>query len=72
MVAGPGCARYLADFGADVIKVERPGAGDTTRAMGWRDPADDVTLWWKLAGRNKRIDRRSTSRTPPTSTACAA
>jgi crotonobetainyl-CoA:carnitine CoA-transferase CaiB-like acyl-CoA transferase len=54
VVAGPGCARYLADFGADVIKVERPGTGDTTRSMGWVDPRDDVTLWWKLAGRNKR------------------
>jgi crotonobetainyl-CoA:carnitine CoA-transferase CaiB-like acyl-CoA transferase len=54
VVAGPGCARYLADFGADVLKVERPLTGDTTRAMGWTDPRDDVTLWWKLAGRNKR------------------
>ena len=54
VVAGPGCARYLADFGADVIKVERPGTGDSTRGMGWVDPSDDVTLWWKLVGRNKR------------------
>lgn len=54
VVAGPGTARYLADYGADVIKVERPLEGDTTRAMGWRDPRDDVTLWWKLAGRGKR------------------
>lgn len=54
VLAGPGCARYLADFGADVIKVERPGTGDTLRSMGWRDPADDVTLFWKLGGRGKR------------------
>src|SRR5262245_53264530 len=54
VLAGPSCARYLADFGADVIKVERPGSGDSVRAMGWRDPRDGVTLWWKLAARNKR------------------
>lgn len=53
VVAGPGAARHLGDFGADVVKIERPG-GDGTRAMGWRDPDDDVTLWWKLLGRNKR------------------
>ncbi len=54
VVAGPGAARYLADFGADVIKVEHPERPDTTRAMPWRDPRDDVSLWWKLEGRNKR------------------
>jgi crotonobetainyl-CoA:carnitine CoA-transferase CaiB-like acyl-CoA transferase len=52
--AGPACARYLADFGADVIKVERPGTGDSVRNMGWRDPRDGVTLFWKLVARNKR------------------
>lgn len=54
VLAGPGCTRHLADFGADVVKVERPGSGDTLRSMGWRDPADDVTLLWKLVGRGKR------------------
>ena len=53
VIAGPNCARYLADFGADVIKVERPG-GDGLRRMAWPDPRDGDGLWWKLANRNKR------------------
>ena len=54
VLAGPNCARYLADFGADVIKVERPDTGDSLRGMAWRDPRDGTGLWWKLVNRNKR------------------
>jgi crotonobetainyl-CoA:carnitine CoA-transferase CaiB-like acyl-CoA transferase len=54
VLAGPNCARYLADFGADVIKIERPDTGDSLRGMAWRDPRDGSGLWWKLVNRNKR------------------
>ena len=54
VVAGPGAARYLADFGADVLKIERPGAGDSTRTMGLPDPRDGTSAYWKVVGRNKR------------------
>jgi crotonobetainyl-CoA:carnitine CoA-transferase CaiB-like acyl-CoA transferase len=54
VIAGPGAARYLADFGADVLKIERPGGGDSTRGMGVPDPADGTSLYWKLVSRGKR------------------
>jgi crotonobetainyl-CoA:carnitine CoA-transferase CaiB-like acyl-CoA transferase len=54
VVAGPGATRYLADFGADVLKIERPGRGDSTRAMGLPDPRDGASAYWKVLGRNKR------------------
>ncbi len=54
VIAGPSVARYLGDFGADVIKVERPD-GDSLRNMAWRDPRDGSGLWWKFANRNKRF-----------------
>lgn len=53
VVAGPGVAKYFADYGADVIKIERP-AGDSTRAMGWTEPGETDSLWWKLVNRGKR------------------
>ncbi|MDO8391589.1 MAG: CoA transferase [Actinomycetota bacterium] len=54
VIAGPNCARYLGDFGAQVIKVERPDGGDSLRNMAWRDPRDGEGMWWKLVNRNKR------------------
>jgi len=61
--AGPGTARHLADFGADVVKVEAPG-GDGVRRMGWFPPEGGDSYTWKLVGRGKRcivLDLKSAS-----------
>ena len=50
LVAGNVLTAQLADFGADVIKIERPGRGYDLRH--WRD--EGVETWWKVYGRNKR------------------
>jgi len=55
VLAGPGCARHLADFGADVVKVERPDGGDSLRRLGFMDPDGSDSLWWKITARNKRV-----------------
>ncbi len=52
MVAGPVAATLLADFGANVIKVEQPGLGDTLRHLGPFDGGE--SLWWNVEGRNKK------------------
>ncbi|MEJ3749338.1 CoA transferase [Actinomycetes bacterium KLBMP 9797] len=52
LFAGPLATAFLADFGADVLKVEHPAKPDPSRGHG---PAKDgVGLWWKVLGRNKR------------------
>jgi len=52
LVAGPFCAKTLADFGAEVIKIEPPGEGDPLRK--WRRLRNGVSLWWQVQSRNKR------------------
>lgn len=52
MAAGPWAASYLADWGADVIKVEHPLQGDHLRR--WGKSKGDVPLFWKSISRNKR------------------
>lgn len=52
-LAGPFCGQLLADFGAEVIKVEPPGKGDPMREWG-RHRHNGRTLWWPILARNKQ------------------
>ena len=60
LIAGPFCAKMLGEFGADVIKIEPPGAGDPLR--NWRMIQNGTSVWWQVQSRNKRciaLDLRS-------------
>jgi len=52
LIAGPFAAKTLADFGAEVIKIETPIAGDPLRK--WRLLKDGTSVWWQVQSRNKR------------------
>ena len=52
LIAGPFCAKTLADFGAEVVKIEPPGEGDPLRT--WRRMRNGVSLWWHVQSRNKK------------------
>jgi crotonobetainyl-CoA:carnitine CoA-transferase CaiB-like acyl-CoA transferase len=52
LIAGPFCTKVMAEFGADVIKLEPPGIGDPLRK--WRYMKDGTSLWWHVQSRNKR------------------
>lgn len=53
LIAGPFCGQYLADFGADVVKIEPPGRGDPMRQWGSTDDEGN-TVWWPVIARNKK------------------
>lgn len=52
LIAGPFAARILAEFGAEVIKIEAPDGGDPLRK--WRKLYEGTSLWWYLQARNKK------------------
>ena len=53
LLAGPFCGQLMADFGAEVIKVEQPGSGDPMRQWG-REKPHGKSLWWPVIARNKK------------------
>jgi len=53
-LSAPFAATLLADFGADVLKIELPGEGDPMRTLGAFPPDSDSGYWWSSIGRNKR------------------
>jgi formyl-CoA transferase len=60
LIAGPFAGKTLGEFGADVIKIEAPGAGDPLR--NWRMIKEGTSVWWQVQSRNKRsiaLDLRS-------------
>jgi len=52
LIAGPFCAKVLAEFGAEVVKLEPPGVGDPLRK--WRYVKDGTSVWWHVQSREKR------------------
>src|SRR5215210_7778494 len=55
LIAGPFSTRIMAEFGAEVVKVERPGVGDPLRTWRYVDPRTENSLWWALQSRNKKL-----------------